>query len=68
MKNYKEEDLIRFIADYEDYVDKGNQYLKLHFNVSKSPLIARREGKIPRHGKIDEIGMSFEFHGIGCMF
>lgn len=58
--------LIEYIKEYERYVKKGNEILQSYFKVNKSPLLAKREGKIPTHGTIESEKMVFYFHGIGC--
>lgn len=60
--------LIQYIKEYEALIHKGNKYLQIFYQLNKSPLLERREGKIPVSGYLDEIEMSYKFHGIGCKF
>jgi len=66
MTNSKE--LIDFIIEYENYVTKGNEILQSSFKMDKSPLLAKREGKIPAKGRLDNENLTFSFHGMGCRF
>lgn len=59
--------LKNFIQEYEKYIKRGNEMLQIHFTLEmKSPLLARREGQIPKDGEIDSENMKFSFHGMGC--
>lgn len=61
------EKLKALIQEYEKYIKEGNEILQTYFTLNgKSPLLARREDKIPKSGKIDSENMKFNFHGMGC--
>ncbi|MNS63468.1 hypothetical protein D3C72_965630 [compost metagenome] len=65
MTNQNFRDLILL---YENYIQKGNEYLKFDFHLSKSPLLAKRRGELPASGQIVDKNFSFQFHGMGCVF
>lgn len=58
------DELIAYITKYESYVKIGNETLQRFYSVDTSPLVSRREDKIPKEGKIEN--MTFNFHGMGC--
>jgi len=70
MKHTNTKELFSILIKYEYYIQKGNKLLIKHFDIKKSPLLAKRAGTIPNSGLIrtHEENMTFRFHGMGCRF
>ena len=64
------EELLDNIIHFERLVKQYNSLLLEHFNVSICPLLAKRNGVIPKSGIIidgNEV-IHYAFHGMGCRF
>lgn len=65
-----ENELVQLIVEYENYIQKGNLYLKDIYNINTSPFLAKNNNSIPAENSLFFNGeyFSFRFHGIGCCF
>jgi hypothetical protein len=54
------------IQDYVRRVQESVRHLREHFQTDDL-LRGVRERTIPRRGTVDEHGLTFNFHGIGCL-
>lgn len=64
------DNLYNLIIKYESLIVRGNNMLQKYYNVTLPPILAKTKGFIPKTGTIELDGekLSFNFHGIGCLF